>query len=108
MALSLLGLLSMTNENPLVGSWRCPDPFSYVELRVEAAETGFHVTVVDTNDGESADVYDISWDGDALSFAAHWPSTGRLTKYRLLAVDHEAISVSYTYSGQETWVRSHK
>lgn len=68
----------------------------------------FQVKVVDRYDDERADVYDVKWDGEELTFAAHWPSTGRLVKTGLRALTHDAVNYRYTYSEQETWHRKKK
>ena len=94
------------HDDLLVGTWRNPGGLSEVEFRIDQSEFGLRVTAQDKTDGELAEIYDVKWDGEALTFAAHWPSTGRLTKYRLQAVKPDVLNVRFTYSDQETWVRS--
>lgn len=99
-------VLSITAKHPLVGTWRCADDFTSVEFQIVATAAAFNVSATDTEDGEVAEVYDVQWNGEAMTFAVHWVSTGRFTKYKLRAVTQKSVSVDFTYSGQETWLRS--
>jgi hypothetical protein len=72
---------------------------------VSPAGQGFAVQAVDRFDGEEAEVYDVKWDGEILSFATHWLSTGRFVKCRLLALSANRVDFTYTYTQQEMWHR---
>lgn len=90
----------------LVGTWVNGDEYETdVEYQVSRGTKGFVVQAVDLFDGEKAEVYDIKWDGEALTFATHWPSTGRFVKCRFLAISPNRLDFNYTYSQQETWHR---
>lgn len=65
----------------------------------------YRVTVVDSNDGEQAEVYEVKYKRDELSFNVHWSSNGRFIKYGLLLTTDKTVRLIYTYSGQETWVK---
>jgi hypothetical protein len=100
--------LQKKNEKPhtLVGTWFNADEYETdVEYIVSRAGGSFAVCAVDRFDGENGEVYDVKWDGDALSFAVHWNSTGRLVKARLLAISPNRVDYTYTYTQQETWHR---
>jgi hypothetical protein len=90
----------------LVGTWVNGDEYATdVEYQVSWGSQGFTVRAVDRFDGEEAEVYDVKWDGEALSFATHWPSTGRFVKCRLLAISPNRVDFTYTYTQQEMWHR---
>lgn len=96
------------HEKPhtLIGTWFNGDEYeTEVEYIVSSAGGGFAVRAVDRFDGEAGDVYDVKWDGNALSFAVHWNSTGRLVKARLRAISPNRVDYTYTYTEQETWHR---
>jgi len=96
------------NENPhtLVGTWFDGDEYeTQVEYIVSCSRGRFTVRAVDRFDGEEGEVYDVKWDGNALSFAVHWNSTGRLVKARLLAISPSRVDYTYTYTQQEMWHR---
>ena len=97
--------IPINSNHPLVGNWKAADDFSVVVVSIVAATDGFSVSVVDEADSEVAEVFDPQYDGDVLSFAAHWPSNGRHIKYRFLLQSEGTIGVTYTYSGQEVWQR---
>ncbi len=90
----------------LVGTWFNADEYETdVEYIVSREGGSFTVRAVDRFDGEEGEVYDVKRDGDALSFAVHWNSTGRLVKARLLAISPNRVDYTYTYTQQETWHR---
>ena len=96
------------NQKPhtLVGTWFNGDEYeTEVQYIVSCAGGVFAVRAVDSFDGEEGEVYDVKWDGDALSFAVHWNSTGRLVKARLLAISPNRVDYTYSYTEQETWHR---
>ncbi len=90
----------------LAGTWVNGDEYATeVEYQVSRRAEGFVVRAVDRFDGEKAEVYDVQWDGEALSFAAHWPSTGRFVKCRLQAISTNRVDFTYTYTQREMWHR---
>ena len=92
--------------HPLVGTWVNGDEYATeIEYQVSTAEQGFAVRAIDRYDGEEAEVYDVKWDGEALSFATHWPLTGRFVKCRLQAISQNRVDFTYTYTQQEMWHR---
>ena len=97
--------IPINSNHPLVGNWKAADDFSDVVVSIVAATDGFSISVVDEGDSEAAEVFEPKYDGHVLSFAAHWPSNGRLIKYRFLLQSEGTIDVTYTYSGQEVWQR---
>ncbi len=97
---------SPLNGNPLIGKWFNGDEdASSVVLTVRVEGDSFAVEAVDGYDEEVGEVYDVQWDGESLSFAVHWKSTGRFGKYRLLALSENRVDLTYTYTHQETWLR---
>jgi hypothetical protein len=96
------------NEKPhtLIGTWINGDEYATeVEYIVLAAVTGFAVRAVDRFDGEEGEVYDVKWDGAALSFAILWKSTSRFVKARLHAISPNRVDYTYTFTQQEMWHR---
>lgn len=90
----------------VVGTWYNGDEYeTEVEYIVSFAKGSFSVRAVDRFDGEEGQVFDVKWDGDALSFAVHWNSTGRLVKARLLAISPNRVDFTYSYTEQEMWHR---
>lgn len=92
--------------HPLVGSWINGDEYATeVEYQVSQKGRTFAVRAVDRCDGEQAEVYDIKRNGQVLSFATHWPSTGRFVKCRLQALSQNRVDLVCTYTLQEMWHR---
>lgn len=87
------------------GSWHCADGFSDVVIEVDGCEGHVLVRVRDESDQEEAEIYDLLFADGKLSFAAYWPSNGRFIKYRMLLTASDRADVTYTYSGQETWLK---
>ena len=93
-------------RHALVGTWVNGDEYATeVEYQVSSPGQGFTVRAIDRFDGEEAEVYDVKWDGEVLSFATHWPSTGRFVKCRLQAISPNRVDFTYTYTQQEMWHR---
>ena len=89
-----------------VGTWfNADDQASQVEFAITPAGDSYAVRVCDRFDGEVADVSKTAWDGDVLSFAAHWNSTGRFARYRILLFSANRIEVTYTYTDHERYDR---
>ena len=76
-----------------------------VEFTVTRAGGSYAVRVCDRFDGEVADVFETAWDGEVLSFAAHWNKTGRFARYRILLLSANRIDVTYTYTDNEMYHR---
>ena len=95
-----------TKKHPLVGSWVSGTEYgSEIEYIITSRATGFRVRAIDRYDGEVADVFELKWDGQTLSFATHWNSTGRFLRARLEAVAKNEVSYTYTYTENEIWHR---
>jgi len=93
-------------EHTLVGTWFNGDEYeTEVEYIVTGEPVSFAVRAVDRFDGEKGEVFDVRWDGNALSFAVHWASTGRLVKARLLPISPNRVDYTYSYTQQELWHR---
>ncbi len=98
-----------TKEHGLVGIWVSADEYaSEVEYSVTPKGTTFRVKATDGNDGEVADIFEVKWDGEVLSFATHWNSTGRFARCRLQALSKNRVSLTYTYTDNETFHRKSK
>jgi hypothetical protein len=92
--------------HPLIGTWFNADEYETdVEYIVSATRKWFAVRAVDRYDGEEGEVSEVKWDGDVLSFAVHWNSTGRFIKARLLAISPNRVEYTYTFTQQEMWHR---
>lgn len=93
-------------RDPLVGTWFNADEYATdVEFTVSRSGASYVVAVRDRSDGEKADVYETNWDGNVLSFAAHWNTSGRFARYRLLPLSANRIDVTYTYTDNQRYHR---
>ena len=89
-----------------VGRWKSADPLlEDVEHHISTSKGEYKISVIDTYDGEKAEVYDIQWDGDHLRYKLHWKSTGRFIKYSLTLLDKGKIGMSFEYSAQDILVK---
>lgn len=85
----------------LVGTWASADLFaSDVEYIISAMGDELAVRAINTNDSEEADIFEIHWDGEILTFAAHWNSTGRFARCRFLLQSIDHVNFTYTYTDQ--------
>ncbi len=92
----------------LVGTWSSADEsYSDVEFTITGSGDTYAVQICDGFDGEKADIFETAWDGRVLSFAAHWNSTGRFARYRILLLSANRIDVTYTYTDNEMYHRKH-
>ncbi|MFC3150026.1 hypothetical protein ACFOEK_03215 [Litoribrevibacter euphylliae] len=91
------------STHPLIGHWKSTDDFDDVVVTITPKQNSFAVSVRDHADGEQAEIFETNYDGDTLSFAAHWASNGRLIKYRFLLQSEGTVNVTYTFSDQEIW-----
>ncbi|GJL57129.1 MAG: hypothetical protein NPIRA02_42610 [Nitrospirales bacterium] len=98
-------LVHINSNNPLVGEWVSSDGFSDVIVTISISGNKFSINVVDASDDEVAEVFEVTYVNKQLKFNVHWPSSGRFIKYAFLLTDNDTVSVSYIYSGQETWKR---
>jgi hypothetical protein len=99
-------IVDIKSKNPLIGTWKCCDGFSDVQFTISTRSGLLAVDGTDTHDGEKAEIHDVVWlpDQSTLQFSAHWPSTGRFTKYRFQPSPSEGrVGVTYTYTAQEIW-----
>lgn len=95
-------------RDSLVGTWSSADEYSSdVEFTINRSSDSYAVQVCDGFDGEIADIFETAWDGRVLSFAAHWNSTGRFARYRILLLSANRIDVTYTYTDNEMYHRKH-
>lgn len=98
-----------TKGHLLIGVWvSATEHASDVEYTVTSKGATFNVTAIDGFDGEVADIFEVKWDGEVLSFAAHWNSTGRFSRCRLQALSKNRASFTYTYTDNETYHRKLK
>ena len=95
----------MGNSNPFVGQWTASDGLSNVVLVIEEVSDGYSVMVVDQSDSEEAEVYDVEFEEDVLSFKIHWESNGQFVKYQFRLLSDNTLGVTYTFSAQETWLK---
>ena len=97
-----------TKQKPptLVGTWFNGDEYATeVEFIITQSDDVYGVRVRDRFDNEEADIFETAYDGDTLSFAAHWNKTGRLARYKLLLLSANRLSVTYTYTDMEMYHR---
>ncbi|AWB66135.1 hypothetical protein C2869_06625 [Saccharobesus litoralis] len=98
-------IVPLKSNDPLVGDWVPADMYSDIVISITKEEEDYKVSVVDSDDGEQAEIYEVKYNGEALSFNVHWASNGRFIKYTLLLTTDKTVRLIYTYSGQETWVK---
>lgn len=88
--------------HPLVGTWASADEFSSeVEYIVTSKGDEFAVHAVDRQDSEEAEIFEVKWDGETLTFAALWNSTGRFARCRFLVQSRDHVEFTYTYTDHE-------
>src|SRR5687768_984556 len=102
-------VVDIKSKNPLLGTWRSCDPCEESVSYTISAEGGeLVVSGIDSYDGERPEVLGVAWSQETgvLEFSAHWPSTGRLTKYRFQTpASGDRTEVSYTFTVQQIWER---
>ena len=90
----------------LIGTWFNADEYATeVEFIITDSDDMLSVRVRDRHDNEEADVFETAYDGRVLSFAAHWNSTGRFARYKLMLLSANRLSVTYTYTDNEMYHR---
>ena len=90
----------------LVGTWCNADEYATeVEFVITNSGDTLSVRVCDRHDNEEADIFETAYDGSVLSFAAHWNSTGRFARYKLMLLSPNRLSVTYTYTDNEMYHR---
>lgn len=97
----------MSEINRILGTWKHCDGYSDIEFSFSVADGAIVVSVLDTSDGETPEIYDVLWNDRELilCFAAHW-NTGRFVKYRVSVSPIEnRVEAIATYTVQEMWER---
>ena len=90
----------------LVGTWLNGSEWaSEVEFTITRSGDSYAIRLRDGYDGEESEVFDTAWDGEVLSFATHWKSTGRFARYRLSLSSTNRLHVTYTYTDNEMYHR---
>lgn len=96
-----------SQSNRIAGTWKHCDGFSDIEFSFSVVDDSVAVSVLDTSDGESPEIYDIAWSDHELilRFAVHW-NTGLFVKYRVAVGPNEnRVEATITYTVQELWER---
>ncbi len=91
--------------HPFEGKWKPADDLSGVVVTITSQKNSFTVSAIDEYDDEVAEVSKVSFESDMLHFTLYWPSTGRQTNYRFLLQSKKAVSVTYTYTATEIWLK---
>jgi hypothetical protein len=95
--------------DPLIGTWDLSHTvFSSIEIIIGGKSPNYFVKARDTYDGEIPDVYEVAKVGDVLSFAFHWNSTGRFTRYRVQLLTEDQLGATFTHTDQEVFQRKRK
>lgn len=100
-------LTPFSQSNRIAGTWKHCDGFSDVEFSFSVVDGAVSVSVLDTSDGESPEIYDVVWSDQelALRFAAYW-NTGRFVKYCVaVGPNQDRVEAIITYTVQELWER---
>ena len=98
-------IVDINSRHPLVGTWKCCDGFSDIEIRIDFLDGKPDVSVSDKFDGEIPEVSDIRWnqEQDRLSFSTFW-SSGRVVKYQFMpSPKNGRAGVTFSYVDQEIW-----
>ncbi len=98
-------VIPLQANDPFVGDWIPADMYCDIVISIAKKDDEYQVSVIDTDDEEEAEIYELKYDGNSLSFNVHWASNGRFVKYALVLVADKVVRLIYTYSGQETWVK---
>lgn len=98
-------VIHLQSKDPLIGDWVPADLYSDIVITISKQDDEYLILVVDSNDDEEAEVYEVKFENSELSFNVHWASNGRFIKYGLLLLSNDTVRLIYTYSGQETWMR---
>jgi hypothetical protein len=96
-----------SQSSRIVGTWKHCDGFSDIEFSFSVVNGSVAVSVVDTSDDETPEIFDVTWDDNQLTlfFAAHW-RTGRFVKYRVaVGPNANRMEATITYTVQELWER---
>lgn len=99
--------LPLSQSSRIVGTWKHCDGFSDIEFSFSVVNGTVAVSVVDTSDGETPEIFDVTWDDNQLflCFTAHW-RTGRFVKYRVaVGPNANRVEATITYTVQELWER---
>ena len=97
--------MSKGTQNLLCGTWDCTEFASEVRFIITCKDGGMGVEVIDIADRERADVFEIFFKDDVLSFAAYWNSSGRFVRYKVRFTEGDELGVTYTYTAQTTFLR---
>jgi hypothetical protein len=100
-------VVSISQSGRITGTWKHCDGFSDVEFTFSVVNGNLSVSIVDTNDGETPEIYDVQWNETLLEirFVAHW-SSGRLIKYRAsVGPSKDRLQATITSTWQELWER---
>ena len=103
----MTNIASISHNDRLAGTWKHCDGFSDVEFAFSVRDGDITVSVVDTSDGETPEIYDVQWSERdlVLCFAAHW-AHGRFVKYRIaVGPNADRVQATITSTHQEVWER---
>ena len=88
----------------LVGRWETDERDSAAVFEIAIASGKPILNVFDSRDGERARVTGVEWDGKALSFATHWPSTDWHARHRFIPTKKAGL-VRHELTLIELWKR---
>lgn len=100
-------VIPISHNNRITGTWKHCDGFCDIEFTFSVHEGNVAVSVIDTSDGETPEIYDVCWNERelVLRFAAHW-SHGRFVKYRIaVGPNADRLQATITSTRQELWER---
>jgi hypothetical protein len=86
----------------------CPDDSCEsprTQYTISVVDEQFHVTGVDTVDGEEFLIYDVAYDGESIRFVSLMRSTGRTGRNWMRIVDKDKVEYRFTFTERELWVR---
>jgi hypothetical protein len=90
-------------NHPLLGTWITEDEDSDVAFVISTVDDTFHVSGFSRSSAVPFEVFDVVWDGEALSFTARFPPTNTVTQNVFRARSNGVADLELTV--HEVWIK---
>jgi hypothetical protein len=90
-------------DHPLVGTWIAEEDDSDVAFVISVEDNVFKVSGIYRSSGIPFDIYDVIWNGEALSFTARFQPTNTITKNVFRARTSDVADLALTV--YEVWIK---